>query len=76
MGRGADGTRSYNGIARTIVEDNGAGFPFSGKYNMEELERLHLGPISIKRRVRLLNGELTIDSQPERGAKLEIRIPV
>jgi signal transduction histidine kinase len=57
------------------VEDNGAGFPFSGKYNMEDLERLQLGPISIKRRVRLLNGELTIDSQPERGAKLEIRIP-
>ena len=57
------------------VEDNGSGFPFSGKYSLEELERLQLGPISIKRRVRLLNGDLTIESGPERGAKLEIRVP-
>ena len=57
------------------VEDNGSGFPFRGKYSLEDLERLHLGPISIKRRVRLLNGDLTIESGPERGAKLEIRVP-
>ena len=38
------------------VEDNGAGFPFSGKFTLDELELLRLGPISIKRRVRMLGG--------------------
>jgi len=57
------------------VEDNGTGFPFAGRYNLEDLERMRAGPISIKRRVRLLNGDLTIESQPNRGAKLEILIP-
>src|SRR5712692_4679607 len=46
------------------VEDNGAGFPFSGKYNLDELELLRLGPMSIKRRVRTLGGDLTVDSKP------------
>jgi signal transduction histidine kinase len=63
-----------NGLQITI-EDNGSGFPFSGKYALDELERLKLGPISIKRRVRLLNGELIIESHPDHGSKLEIRIP-
>jgi len=57
------------------VEDNGSGFPFSGKYTLDELERQRLGPISIKRRIRLLNGDLVIESHPGQGARLEIRIP-
>jgi signal transduction histidine kinase len=57
------------------VEDNGSGFPFSGTLGLDELERQRLGPISIRRRVRLLNGHLIIASQPGQGAKLEIRIP-
>jgi len=31
--------------------------------------------VVIKERVRLLNGELTIESNPGRGACLEIKIP-
>ena len=58
------------------VEDNGSGFPFSGKYTLDELERLRLGPISIKRRVRLLKGDLVIESRPEQGARLEIQVPL
>ncbi len=58
------------------AEDNGAGFPFSGSFSLEELELLRLGPASIKRRVRMLNGEMQIDSRPGQGATLEIRIPV
>ena len=57
------------------VQDNGSGFPFTGTFNLDELERQRLGPISIKRRVRLLNGDLLIESQPGQGAKLEVRIP-
>ncbi|HML17992.1 MAG TPA: sensor histidine kinase [Bryobacteraceae bacterium] len=58
------------------AEDNGAGFPFSGSFNLDELDLLRLGPVSIKRRVRLLGGELQLDSKPGQGASLLIRIPV
>jgi signal transduction histidine kinase len=58
------------------AEDNGGGFPFSGSFNLEELELLRLGPVSIKRRVRMLGGELQLESKPGQGASLQIRIPV
>ena len=58
------------------VEDNGSGFPFSGRFSLEELDLLRLGPISIKRRVRLLGGDLVIDSKPGEGSKIELRLPV
>ncbi|HEY1756816.1 MAG TPA: sensor histidine kinase [Bryobacteraceae bacterium] len=58
------------------VEDNGAGFPFSGRFTLDELELLRLGPVSIKRRVRALSGKLVIESKPGQGAKIEIRLPV
>jgi signal transduction histidine kinase len=58
------------------IEDNGGGFPFTGAFTLEELELLRTGPASIKRRVRMLNGELTLESRPGQGARLEIRVPV
>ncbi len=61
---------------QVTVEDNGAGFPFSGKFTLDELELLRLGPISIKRRVRMLRGDLVIESKPGQGSKLELRVPV
>jgi len=59
-----------------VVEDNGSGLPFSGTFSLEELELLHLGPLSIRRRVRMLGGDLAITSNPGQGAKLEIRVPL
>src|SRR5579862_531300 len=56
------------------IEDNGGGFPFSGKYTLDELELLRLGPMSIKRRVRTLGGDLLLDSKPGQGAGLKIRL--
>ena len=58
------------------AEDNGSGFPFSGSFTLDELELLRLGPVSIKRRVKMLGGELQLESRPGQGASLEIRIPV
>lgn len=58
------------------VEDDGSGFPFGGTYSLEELELMRMGPESIKRRVRTLNGELIVESNPGRGALLRIRIPL
>lgn len=58
------------------AEDNGGGFPFSGSYTLEELELMRMGPVSIKRRVRMLGGDLSLDSRPGHGASLEIRVPL
>ncbi len=57
------------------VRDDGSGFPFSGNYSLDELDLLRLGPRSIKRRIRTLGGELTLESKPSNGAGLRIRIP-
>jgi signal transduction histidine kinase len=65
--------RSEKEIEITI-EDNGNGFPFSGQYTLEELDLLRLGPMSIKRRVRTLGGEMLLDSRPGQGAGLRIRL--
>jgi signal transduction histidine kinase len=58
------------------AEDNGGGFPFSGSFTLEELELLRVGPVSIKRRVRMLGGDLQLNSRPGEGSSLQIRIPV
>jgi signal transduction histidine kinase len=57
------------------IDDDGSGFTFSGCFNLDELDLLRLGPASIKRRVRSLGGELSIESRPGHGAGLKIRIP-
>jgi len=57
------------------VEDDGRGFPFSGRMSEAELQTSGKGPAVIRDRVRLLAGELTIESTPGHGARLEVRIP-
>jgi signal transduction histidine kinase len=57
------------------ISDDGKGFPFAGSLGMEELEKQHIGPSSIKRRVRLLEGDLQIDSAPGNGSRLQVRFP-
>ena len=59
-----------------VVDDNGRGFSFSGRYTSEELDRLRLGPISIKERTRGVGGTLTVESNPGHGARLTIEIPL
>jgi signal transduction histidine kinase len=56
------------------VEDDGDGFRFSGSYSLDELDLLRLGPVSIRRRVRGLGGDLRVDSRPGQGAGLKVRI--
>jgi signal transduction histidine kinase len=58
------------------IDDNGVGFHFSGIYNLDELDLLRLGPVSLKQRARSLNAELQLESRPGRGASLRMRIPV
>jgi signal transduction histidine kinase len=59
-----------------VVDDNGQGFSFSGLYTSEELDRLRLGPISIKERTRGMGGTLTVESNPGHGARLIVEIPL
>ena len=64
-----------DGAIEIHLEDDGSGFPFSGRFTLEELEAARLGPKSIKRRIRTLGGQLTVNSRPSEGAELNIRIP-
>lgn len=59
-----------------VIDDNGLGFSFSGQYASEELDRLRLGPISIKERTRSVGGMLTVESNPGHGARLTVEIPL
>jgi signal transduction histidine kinase len=57
-----------------VVEDDGAGFAFEGRVSQPELDRTSRAPVVIRERVRLIQGELTIESKPGRGARLEVRV--
>jgi signal transduction histidine kinase len=59
-----------------VVDDNGEGFSFAGRFTGDELDRLRLGPISIKERTRTVGGTLTVESNPGHGAKLTIEVPL
>ena len=57
------------------VEDDGKGFPFSGRVDQEQMEQSGKGPMIIKERVRLIAGQLTVESNPGQGTRLEITVP-
>ena len=47
-----------------VVEDDGKGFPFSGRLDQEAMDESGKGPMIIKERVRLIAGQLTVESNP------------
>jgi signal transduction histidine kinase len=57
------------------LEDDGKGFPFSGRLTQDELDRMGKGPTIIKERVRLIAGALTVESNPGLGTRLEVKVP-
>jgi len=59
-----------------VVDDNGDGFSFAGRFTGDELDRLRLGPISIKERARSVGGVLTVESTPGHGARLTVEVPL
>lgn len=58
---------------RLVIEDDGRGFEFSGRFSQAELDVAREGPRVIKERVHSIAGELAIESYPSRGARLEIQ---
>jgi signal transduction histidine kinase len=57
------------------VEDDGAGFPFVGRISQSELDATGRAPAIIRERVRLIQGDLTIESKPGKGSRIEVYVP-
>ncbi len=65
---------ALDGDWKVLIDDDGRGFPFTGRLGQAELDAARVGPLVIKERVRSMGGVLTIESSPE-GARLEIALP-
>ena len=57
------------------LEDDGKGFPFAGRYNQDQMDEVRKGPMIILERVGLIAGELTVESNPGQGTRLEVTVP-
>ena len=57
------------------VEDDGKGFPFAGRYNQDQMDEVGKRPMIILERVGLIAGELTVESNPGQGTRLEVTVP-
>jgi two-component system nitrate/nitrite sensor histidine kinase NarX len=65
-----------DGHLKVTIEDDGRGFDFAGRLSFAQLEATGRGPAVIKDRLRSIGGELTLESEPGRGARLEILLPM
>lgn len=63
-------------LVTLVIDDNGDGFSFAGRFSGDELDRLRLGPISIKERTRSVGGVLTVESSPGHGSRLVVEVPL
>jgi signal transduction histidine kinase len=66
---------AQSGLWKLVIDDDGQGFPFSGRLTLGELDDLHRGPAVIKERIRSIGGDLVIESSPGHGSRLEITVP-
>ena len=66
---------AQNGLWKLVIDDDGRGFPFTGRLTLTELDDLHRGPTVIKERVRAIGGDLVVESSPGHGSRLEITVP-
>jgi len=66
---------SQDGLWRLVIDDDGRGFGFSGRLSQAELDAARKGPLVIKERVRSIGGQLSVESGPGKGARLEITFP-
>ncbi|MDX2153372.1 MAG: sensor histidine kinase [Bryobacteraceae bacterium] len=64
-----------NGKIGLLIEDDGRGFPFDGTYTLDQLDAKGIGPVSIRNRVRGMQGDLVLESKRGRGAWLRVEVP-
>lgn len=69
------GLAAETGALRLVVDDDGRGFPFSGRLSQAQLDELRRGPLVIKERVQAIGGELEVESDPGHGSRLSITVP-
>ena len=55
---------------RLEVRDNGQGFDLDG-----QTDSGHYGLLGMRERARLIGGVVTVESNPERGTKVDLRVP-
>ena len=58
-----------------VVEDDGTGFPFIGRYDLPWLQANRRGPMTLKERVAACGGHLVLESTTS-GSRIEMRIAV
>jgi len=57
-----------------VIEDDGRGFAFEGRLTASELDEHRWGPAVIKERARLIGADLTVESTPGGGARVEVNV--
>ncbi|MBI2304250.1 MAG: GAF domain-containing protein [Chloroflexi bacterium] len=67
--------RVYDSMVQVTVEDDGRGFD-TQVMNISPIVTGHWGLVGMKERVALLGGTVTIWSQPGRGTKVTLDIPI
>jgi signal transduction histidine kinase len=70
---GIHGGEAEQGLA-LMIRDDGVGMPLMGDFDMDELNRLSLGPRSLRARIAQLGGTLLVTSTPQ-GSTLRITLP-
>ena len=58
-----------------VIEDDGARISFNGRISQAELEATGRAPAIIRERVRLIQADLTIESNPGKGSRIEVYVP-
>ena len=66
---------AQDGAWKLVIDDDGKGFPFSGRFTLKDLDGLRQGPAVIKERVRAVEGDMVLELTPGHGARLEITVP-
>ncbi len=66
---------AQGGLWKLVIDDDGHGFPFAGRFTLTELDEYRRGPTVIKERVRAIGGDMVIESTPGHGSRIEITIP-
>jgi signal transduction histidine kinase len=63
--------RKTRSAVRLSVSDNGCGFNIKS-----DLMEKGLGFINMKERLHLVGGEMTVNSEPHRGTRIEVSVPL
>lgn len=62
------------GVVAIRVADDGKGFAFTGRHDLEQLIAARRGPVTLKERIQSLGGDLTIESSAS-GSVLYLSVP-